>query len=94
VIDQFVQMTQRIIAGHGFEDYLPTLLLPDEGNVVVMESDFEMSDHEPQARAWLAERVAPGQNFLAAFKVSETQFKVVGVMAGTAIERVYTAGDA
>ena len=41
MLDQFVKMTQRIIAEDGFDNYLPTLLLPAtavrEGRAALLE---------------------------------------------------------
>ena len=37
MLDQFVKMTQRIIAEDGFDNYLPTLLLPATREVRVLD---------------------------------------------------------
>jgi hypothetical protein len=36
-IDDFIAMTRRIIAKDGFEEYLPTLMLPQRRHVTVLE---------------------------------------------------------
>ena len=36
-IDDFIAMTRRVIARDGFDDYLPTLVLPERRHIAVLE---------------------------------------------------------
>jgi hypothetical protein len=89
--DDFIAMTQRIIAQDGFDDYLPTLVLPDSARLFVLEGIPPDVDHDFAARRWVAKKVGPGDNYFLAFKISATQFRVVVRIAGNVEERVTAA---
>ena len=91
MLDQFVKMTQRIIAEDGFDNYLPTLLLPATREVRVL--DQVEGDGESLGIAdWLAEQVGPDEDFLVAFKAGDAHFMVVGRLGGQACERLCEVG--
>lgn len=89
--DDFIAMTQRIIARDGFDDYLPTLVLPDSAQVFVLEGIPPDVDHDFAARRWVNKNVGDGDNYFLAFKISDSQFRVVVRLAGKIEERVATA---
>ena len=91
MLDQFVKMTQRIIAEDGFDNYLPTLLLPATREVRVL--DLVEGDGESLGITdWLAEQVGPDEDFLVAFKAGDAHFMVVGRLGGQACERLCEVG--
>ena len=91
MLDQFVKMTQRIIAEDGFDNYLPTLLLPATREVRVL--DQVEGDGESLGIAdWLAEQVGPDEDFLVAFKAGDAHFMAVGRLGGQACERLCEVG--
>ena len=56
MLDQFVKMTQRIIAEDGFDNYLPTLLLPATREVRVLDQ-VDGGGESLGITDWLAEQV-------------------------------------
>ena len=87
MLDQFVKMTQRIIAEDGFDNYLPTLLLPATREVRVLDQ-VEGDGESLGITDWLAEQVGPDEDFLVAFKAGDAHFMVVGRLGGQACERL------
>ena len=81
MLDQFVKMTQRIIAEDGFDNYLPTLLLPATREVRVLDQ-VEGDGESLGITDWLAEQVGPDEDFLVAFKAGDAHFMVVGRLGG------------
>ena len=91
MLDQFVKMTQRIIAEDGFDNYLPTLLLPATREVRVLDQ-VEGDGESLGITDWLAEQVGPDEDFLVAFKSGDAHFMVVGRLGGQACERLCEVG--
>jgi hypothetical protein len=88
MIDEFIAMTQRITQREGFEGYLPTLLLPAKKDVRVLEDVPPEVDIEVAATKWAAMSVEPNEDFLLAFKINETSFKVVSRINGNNHENI------
>lgn len=88
-IDEFAKITRRIIARDGFDEYLPTALYPGRNQVVVLKGIPAGSDVEPIAVGWAANGAIGGEEFLIAFKVSSTAFKVIRRYSGGEEERVF-----
>ena len=91
MLDQFVKMTQRIIAEDGFDNYLPTLLLPATREVRVLDQ-VEGDGESLGVTDWLSEQVGPDEDFLVAFKAGDAHFMVVGRLGGQACERLCEVG--
>ena len=54
--EQFIETTYEVIREEGFDDYLPTLLLPDQRKIFVLESEFNGDNHETPVDDWVAEK--------------------------------------
>ena len=91
MLDQFVKMTQRIIAEDGFDNYLPTLLLPATREVRVLDQ-VEGDGESLGITDWLSEQVGQDEDFLVAFKAGDAHFMVVGRLGGQACERLCEVG--
>ena len=91
MLDQFVKMTQRIIAEDGFDNYLPTLLLPATREVRVLDQ-VEGDGESLGITEWLSEQVGQDEDFLVAFKAGDAHFMVVGRLGGQACERLCEVG--
>lgn len=93
---EFARITRRIIAGDGFDGYLPTALYPDRAEVFVLEGVPEDVDIELAAKRWAFDRANEGEEVLVAFKVSADRFKVVRQFDGGLEEQEFEAvpGDA
>ena len=94
MIDQFIAMTRRIIAKDGFDDYLPTLLLPSRKDIRVLEGVPVDEDVEKVVVDWAARIVGPEEDFLAAFKFDDTHFKVIARLNGRNSSVLCNAADA
>ena len=88
MFDQFVKMTQRVIAEDGIANYLPTLLLPQTRQVRVLDDVGSGDEESLRIGEWLAEQVGPDEDFLVAFKVDDAHFMVVGRTGGQPCERL------
>jgi hypothetical protein len=88
MLEQFIAMTHNVINEDGFEDYLPTLLLPDQRKVVVLEAELDGDNQESAVYDWVANRVSGQESFLVAFKVDSNHFKVFGRLDGVSQERL------
>ncbi len=88
-IDDFIGMTQRIIAQDGFEDFLPTLVLPDSQQVAVLEGVpvTVTVNVETAARNWADRKAGAGEDYFLACKSDPAHFKVVARVKGRAIAR-------
>jgi hypothetical protein len=92
-VDEFAKITRRVIATDGFDDYLPTALYPSRNHVVVLEGVPEGSDLEPIAVAWAAKGAIGNEEFLVAFKVGSTKFKIIRCHSDGQEERVFDVVD-
>ena len=76
-LDEFSNMTKRIIADNGFEEYVPTAIYPARRHIQTfmgLPPDLEM---ERAVLKWAAEDAQNDEEFLVAFKVDESHFKVI-----------------
>lgn len=91
--DDFIAMTQRVIAKDGFDDYLPTLILPTHSKILALQGVPDDVDIEEASRKWATEKVGDSsEDYYLAFKVDDARFKVVTRIAGVAEERIAPAG--
>jgi hypothetical protein len=90
-IDDFIAMTRRIIAEDGFEEYSPTLVLPERRHVTVLEGMPSDVDPEAVSRKWATSKAGENEDYFLAFKIDPVQFKVVARLGGVEQERVAAA---
>lgn len=88
MIDQFIAMTQRIIARDGFDGYLPTLLLPNRKDVRVLEGVPSEENIDTVVANWVNRTANAGEDFIAAYKIDSNHFKVVSRIEGKTEERI------
>jgi hypothetical protein len=91
MLDEFIAMTREAIAESGLDQYLPTLLLLDRQQVLVLEAEFADVSQEGEAYDWIAGHVQGFENYLVAFRADAEHFKVFGRVAGKDVERVCRA---
>jgi hypothetical protein len=82
MIDGFIAMTHRVITRDGFENLMPTLWLPERGDVRVLEGVPADADLNTVVSKWVIGVVTPTENYLVAFRTNATHFKVVARIAG------------
>jgi hypothetical protein len=75
-LDEFAAVTQRVIAKQGWHDFQPTALYPARRHIRGGAS-FPASVAESDVLAWAAEDSRQDEEFLVAFKVDDSHFKVV-----------------
>jgi hypothetical protein len=85
--DAFISMTQRVIAKDGFEDYLPTLVLPARRHIMALEGVPAGVDIETASRKWADHAVRADEDYFLAFKVDADHFKVISRVGGKPEER-------
>jgi len=95
-IDEFATITLRIIKRDGFDEYLPTLCLPAQRLVAVLEDvpDENQKDIRRIALKWAAEKAEANEEFLLAFKVDSHHFRIIRRFHGRNEERVFDAHQA
>jgi hypothetical protein len=76
-IASFAAITRRVIARDGFESYLPTVLYPDRRYLMVLEGVPSDGDLEAISLSWAQTNAIANEEFLLAFKISPTQFKII-----------------
>jgi hypothetical protein len=76
-IAEFAQITQRVIAKDGFDGYLPTLALPARREINTLSGVPADVDVEQAATEWAARHAQTGEEYLLAYKISPTQFRIV-----------------
>ena len=92
-VDDFVDVTQRVIARDGFEDYIPALVLPQRSHVIVLEGIPSGVNVDTAARAWAARESEDREDFFLSFKADRHHFKVVARLAGLYRECVVTVSS-
>src|SRR5438046_6353359 len=90
--EPFIVMTQNVIANNGFDDYLPTLVLPSRPAVLALQGIPAGVDVEVASRGWAAKKVGESaEDYYLAFKVNPEEFKVVTRIAGKMQEQLARA---
>jgi hypothetical protein len=88
VIDNFISITRRTILRDGFEQYLPTIVLPALKDVRVLEGVPADADMKTVVASWALKIAGPTQNFVAAYKAHEGHFFVLARVDGVEHERL------
>jgi hypothetical protein len=75
-LDEFAAVTQRVIGRKGFDHFQPTALYPQRDHIRG-GADFSASVPVAHILEWAAEGARDGEEFLVAFRVDDSHFKVV-----------------
>jgi len=73
-LDEFAAVTQRVIAKQGWHDFQPTALYPARRHI---RGGASLPAGRVGLLAWAAEDSRQDEEFLVAFKVDDSHFKVV-----------------
>jgi hypothetical protein len=87
VVDTFVEITHRIIAGQGFDGFLPTLLLPATKKILALEGAPEDGTLPAIARRWAEENAGADADFVVVFRSDDRHFDVIARIEGRMSER-------
>ena len=88
MIDQFIEITEAIIESDGFEGFLPTLLLPRQNSVRVLDDLPEERHDERAAVEWASIIAGDHEDYFLAFKLDADHFKVLARLDGQQQEQV------
>jgi hypothetical protein len=88
-IETFAEMTRRVIARDGYDDFLPTACFPGRRQVAALEGVPISVDIECITSAWAARKAKGDEELLVAFKVSADRFNVVRRMGSESDEAVF-----
>jgi hypothetical protein len=88
-IEQFAEVTFRVIARDGFEDHIPTVLFPGRDHLAAIEGIPNDTDVEDASRRWAEEEAQDGEEYLLVVKVGPSEFKVIRHFEGTLEQRVF-----
>jgi hypothetical protein len=76
-LEEFAQMTRRVIEGDGIDEYMPTACYPARRQLAVLEGIPDEADVERAALDWASGKAWPGEEYLVAFRLDGNHFKVV-----------------
>ncbi|HEX4591014.1 MAG TPA: hypothetical protein VH120_13845 [Gemmataceae bacterium] len=76
-VEQFADITYRIIGKQGFDGFLPTACYPEKSEVCVLEG--MPNDVEPESTVldWATRSAGSDEEFLVAFKSGPAEFRVI-----------------
>jgi hypothetical protein len=74
---EFAKITRNVVSRDGFDGYLPTVVYPERRVLKVLEGAPVGAELESIAVEWASAGANPDEEFLVAFKVDATAFKVV-----------------
>ena len=86
-------MTRNIISRDGFEGFQPTACFPARRNIAVLAGLPDDVDVEIASLEWAAQKCAPGEEALVAFKISPSQFKIVRRHGSETQEATYSVAQ-
>jgi hypothetical protein len=76
-IQEFADITNRVIARDGFGNYLPTAIFPERHHVAVLEGAPIDIDIELASCKWAKERAHGSEEYLVAFKIDRNHYKII-----------------
>jgi hypothetical protein len=76
-IELFADITRKVIATSGFDDFLPTALYPERKALVALDGVPHDADIETVSLAWAQKNAIGDEEFLVAFKVGHAAFKIL-----------------
>lgn len=90
-LDDFAEVTQRIIATQGFADFRPTACFPGRREIRVLSELPPGQNTEVSSMAWARGLAESDEEFLIALKVSTLSFKVTRVFGAMTESRAFQA---
>ncbi|HDP88878.1 MAG TPA: hypothetical protein ENN42_02830 [Thioalkalivibrio sp.] len=95
-IQTYATVTRKVIAEEGFAHFHPTACFPARRLIKALEGvppDAEPERIEAGVLLWAERQAEPGEEFLVAFKIGPTQFKIVRRVGDQAESAVFNAQD-
>lgn len=85
----FAELTQKIIRDNGFDDFIPVACFPVRRELRGLDGLKPELDVEKESIAWATSLAEQPEEFLLAFKVTATQFKVIRRLDGVLESAIY-----
>jgi hypothetical protein len=89
-LDEFAIITRRVITDDGFEEYLPTACYPVRRHVKTLVGLPQDIKPDQPVLEWAAEGAQGGEEFLVAFKVDESHFKIIRRVGSYSEDETYS----
>jgi hypothetical protein len=89
-LEDFAEMTRRVMESDGFADYLPTACFPSRRVVTALQGYPEHMVPPHIVHEWASER-AEGEPYMVAFKVDANHFQVDSVDGANKTSTVFEA---
>ena len=89
-IEAFAGITQNIIRDNGFDDFIPVACFPERREIRGLEGKAPGADIEKEALDWATSLAEQSEEFLVAFKVSDSQFKIVRYLHGALESAIFS----
>jgi hypothetical protein len=93
-LDEFAEVTRRVIGRDGFDGFAPTGCVPERRLVCVLDGLPQDVDVEEAARLWALEKANSTEEVLVAFRLGPERFKIIRRAAGCFESRTYDVGSA
>ncbi len=91
LLEDFAEITQRVIRKDGFDGFLPTLCLPEQKHITVLEGVPD--EKQPEIRSisleWARRKAGEQEEFLLALREDEASFRIIRSFRGEICERVF-----
>lgn len=88
-VDEFAGVTQRVIAANGFAEFQPTACFPTRQSIRSLAGFPPHQDPELPVLKWASGIAKSGEEFLVAFKISATHFKVIRQLGASRESETY-----
>ena len=95
-ITDFAEITQNVIDGTPFEDYIPTLCLPTRNQIQALEGipPEEEQNLREIALDWAVDVAEADEEFLVAFRDGPAHFRIIRRFQGKIHEALFPAKKA
>jgi hypothetical protein len=90
-LDEFATITRNVIARDGFGEFQPTACYPARRHLAVLAGVPAHVDIESASTKWALKNAVSNEEVLVAFRVADTQFKIVRIADGLTEEARYDA---
>ena len=94
-IEEFAKITHSIIAKDGFDDFLPTLCIPERREISVLEGAPEdFNNIKEKSLIWSEDKTNPEEEYLLAIKTNENEFTIIKRQYNAMTEMVFIVKNA
>jgi hypothetical protein len=91
-LNEFSEITKQVIARDGLENYHPTVCYPARREIKVLTGVPPAVDLETAVLNWAAKSIQPNEEFLVAFRLDGTRFKIIRRVGPYSEDDIYSAG--